>query len=327
MLLIQPILQRHWFLLVLGVILVLGMAFPEQSAPFAFVVPKDAVIAIVLLVMSLPLEFDAMWHSLRRPAPSLLATFVSFVVLPLLAWPVSLFFQADLAAGLIIASAVPCSMASVTVWTRMAGGNEAVSMLVTVITNVACFLVTPAWVWFLVGHETESESFTELAIILFVVVVLPIIAGQMLRLIPGVAAWAKRFKTPLSIMAQLGVLMIVFMGAVFSGVQLRDLEGEWGEVAFQIVMVMVCVALLHLAAWWIGFLAAKEVGMNREDRIAVAFGGSQKTLMVGLAIALSIGGLAILPMLAYHVEQLLIGTVLAGKLQRASAATGVASKR
>jgi predicted Na+-dependent transporter len=37
--------------------------------------------------------------------------------------------------------------------------------------------------------------------------------------------------------------------------------------------------------------------------------------MVGLALALSIGGLAILPMLAYHVQQLLIDTVLAGRLR------------
>lgn len=311
----RSILQRHWFLVVLGIVLVVGMAFPEQSAPVAFAIPKDWIIAAVLLAMALPLEFGSMWNSLRRPGPSLLATFISFVVVPLLAWPISLFFQPDLAAGIIIASAVPCSMASVTVWTRMAGGNEAVSMLVTVITNLACFIVTPAWVWFLVGHETATEPFAVMAINLFFVVVLPIVTGQLLRLIPPVAAWAKHFKKLLSIVAQLGVLAIVFMGAVFSGIQLRELEGHLLGVAWQILLMMWCVAALHLAVWVIGYITAKEMGMNRPDQIAVAFGGSQKTLMVGLAIALSIGGLAILPMLAYHVQQLLIDTVLAGRLR------------
>jgi hypothetical protein len=117
--------MRNWILLLLGCVLALGMIFPEQSTSIRFAVPKDLIIAAVLLAMSLPLEFDAMWNSLRRPGPSLLTTFICFVVVPLLAWPISLCFQTDLAAGLIIASAVPCSMASVTVWTRLAGGNEA----------------------------------------------------------------------------------------------------------------------------------------------------------------------------------------------------------
>ena len=310
-----PLIQRNWFLFILGFVLVAGMTFPEQSAPVAFAIPKDWIIAAVLLAMALPLEFGAMWNTLRRPGPALLAVFISFVVVPLLAWPISLLFQPDLAAGLIIASAVPCSMASVTVWTRMAGGNEAVSMLVTVVTNLACFLVTPAWVYFLVGRETATEPFAVMALNLFIVVVLPIVAGQLLRMIPAVAAWTTTAKKHLSNIAQLGVLAIVFMGAVFSGIQLKELAGHLLSVAWQVVLVMWCAASLHFIAWVIGFVTAKQLDMNRADRIAVAFGGSQKTLMVGLAIALDIGGLAILPMLAYHVQQLLIDTVLAGRLR------------
>lgn len=312
---IVPILQRHWFLVILGIVLALGMIFPEQSAPYAFAIPKNWIIAAVLFAMSLPLEFAAMWNAMRRPGASLLATFISFVVVPLLAWPISKFFQSDLAAGIIIASAVPCSMASVTVWTRLAGGNEAVSILVTVITNLGCFVVTPAWVFFLVGHEAKTESFIEMALQLFIVVVLPMVAGQLLRMNSTVGSFAGRHKKSLSLIAQAGVLAIVFVGAVHGGKQLRQLDSQLVDVAFQILMMMVTVAVLHLVVWTIGFVAAGKARMNREDQIAVAFGGSQKTLMVGLAIAIDIGGLAILPMLAYHVEQLLIDTVLAGKLK------------
>lgn len=308
-------LKRNWFLFVLGMVLSLGMTFPEKCSPVAFAVPKDWIIATVLLAMALPLEFDAMWNSLRRPGPSLLATFISFVVVPLLAWPVSWFFQSDLAAGIIIASAVPCSMASVTVWTRLAGGNEAVSILVTVITNLFCFVVTPAWVWLLVGMETTTEPFLVMAVKLLILIVLPILLGQSLRFIPTVRSWARRAKAFLSIVAQLGVLAIVFVGAVYSGIQLQELAGQLAEVALQIVMMMVSVAMLHLVAWLIGLYSANGLQMNRSDQIAVAFGGSQKTLMVGLAIALDFGGLAILPMLAYHVEQLLIDTLLAHRLR------------
>jgi solute carrier family 10 (sodium/bile acid cotransporter), member 7 len=141
------------------------------------------------------------------------------------------------------------------------------------------------------------------------------VAGQILRAMPSVGSWANRQKKLLSHVAQAGVLAIVFVGAVHGGTQLRQLDSQLVDVTLQILMMMICVAALHLVVWAIGFSSAKELGMNREDRIAVAFGGSQKTLMVGLAIALDIGGLAILPMLAYHVEQLLIDTALAGWLK------------
>ena len=53
--------------------------------------------------------------------------------------------------------------------------------------------------------------------------------------------------------------------------------------------------------------------MAPAEQLAVAFAGSQKTLMVGLAIALPFGGLTVLPMLVFHIEQLLIDTLLADR--------------
>ena len=85
--------------------------------------------------------------------------------------------------------------------------------------------------------------------------------------------------------------------------------------------MMVLVAGVHLAAWGIGFWSAGSLGVSRPDQIGVAFAGSQKTLMVGLAIAIEFGGLAVLPMVAYHVEQLLIDTLLADWLRRKDAAS------
>ena len=54
-----------------------------------------------------------------------------------------------------------------------------------------------------------------------------------------------------------------------------------------------------------------EVAAMGADAIAVAFSGSQKTLMVGAYIALAVGPLAILPMVAYHAAQLIVDTLVA----------------
>ena len=202
------ILKSHWFLLSLGIVLLVGMIFPQACSSFAFAIPKNWVIAVVLMLMALPLRIDAMWNTVRRPGPALLAVAINSVVVPLLAWPLSHLLKADLAIGLVIAASVPCTIASATVWTRMAGGNEAISIMVTVITNLACFLVTPAWVWLIIARLSKTEPFTAVAVQLLLIVVLPIVVAQLLRLIPAVAEFATAKKPLLSILAQAGLLSI-----------------------------------------------------------------------------------------------------------------------
>jgi len=137
-------LRRRWFSLLLIATLVVGMGWAEPLGSLAESLPRNWIIGSVLLAMALPLKIDAMWATLRRPAPALLAVAINLLVVPLLAWSASHLLSGDLALGLILAAAVPCTLASAAVWTRLAGGNDAVSLLVTMITNLSCFLVTPA---------------------------------------------------------------------------------------------------------------------------------------------------------------------------------------
>jgi len=291
--------------------LIAGIGWAEQFASLAENLPRNLIIGSVLLAMALPLRIDAMWATMRRPGPALLAVAINLLVVPLLAWGASRFLSGDLALGLIIAAAVPCTLASAAVWTRLAGGNDAVSLLVTMITNLSCFLVTPALIYFFAGRSDSNVRFADMAQKLLLLIVLPIVAAQLLRTIPRIGNWASVNKVRLSTLAQFGLLTIVFVGAVNSGLKIAGLQERLAPIAGQIALMMVLAALVHVAAWWIGFLLADRLGMDRGEQLAVAFAGSQKTLMVGLAIALPFGGLTILPMLAYHIEQLLIDTLLA----------------
>lgn len=306
-------LRRRWFLILLAVTLLVGMIWAEQLAGVAEDLPREWIIGSVLLAMALPLRIDAMWATLRRPAPALLAVVMNLLVVPVLAWCASLLLEDDLALGMIIAAAVPCTLASAAVWTRLAGGNDAISLLVTMITNLGCFLATPALIYFFTGRSDNEVQFADMARKLFVLIVLPIFAAQALRLVSRVGNWATSNKIVLSTYAQLGLLTIVFTGAVNCGLKLASLQGQLAPIAGQIALMMVLVAVVHTVVWWLGYTAAAKVGMDRGEQLAVAFAGSQKTLMVGLAIALSYGGLTVLPMLAYHIEQLLIDTVLADR--------------
>ena len=60
--------------------------------------------------------------------------------------------RGDLAVGLLVAAAAPCTLASAAVWTRRAGGNDAVALMVTIGTNLTCFVVTPLWLLVTTGR-------------------------------------------------------------------------------------------------------------------------------------------------------------------------------
>lgn len=307
-------LRRNWFMVLLATILLIGISFPLQLRSFAESLPRDWIIGSVLFAMAMPLEFGAFTGALRKPLPILLAIAINWLLIPALAWAASQFLLPDLAIGLIIAAAVPCTLASASVWTRMAGGNETISLMVTVVTNFCCFFATPAIIEICSGKVGVEISFTEIAQKLLLLIVLPLLAAQLLRRTDAIAEWATKNKNGLSIYSQVGLLSIVFLGAVHCGMKVHEID-NLSTLSGQLLLLLALAGAVHLVAWLCGYSLAGQLGIERPEQIAVAFSGSQKTLMVGLAIALQFGGLAILPMLAYHVEQLLIDTVLANRLR------------
>lgn len=310
-------LARHGFLVAIVAVFVAGVLFPDELARLVDQLPQDVLVATVMFAMSLSLESEALGRAVRRPGAAALACAINLGILPPLGWLVARLLPPDLAHGIIVASSVPCTIASAAVWTRRAGGNEAIAIIVTVITNLACFVVTPAWLELLVGETGDSGSgFAPLAQRLMLTVALPVAAGQLLRLSPKIAHAAHQRRAMLGYYSQFGILAMLSVGAVRCGEQIAGLESAGAAVVGPVVLALVLAAAMHFAAWLGGRHAAAAFGMPPADQTAVAFAGSQKTLMVGLAIAVKFGGLAVVPMVAYHIEQLIMDTLLADWLRR-----------
>ncbi len=308
-------LQRHWFLLGLVSVLVLGMVWSGAMRPLVSWLPADLIVAGVTWIMALPLETRTLWHSVRRPGPAWLAVALSSGVAPPLGWLASRGLPPELAAGVIVAATVPCTLASAAVWTRRAGGNDAVAFLVTMITNLTCFLVVPAWLRLLVGVQSgvdyKGVDYGKILIALVLLVVVPIIVAQLMRQWRPLGEWATRRKIQLSLCAQIGILAIVFLGAIDCGERLQAVTGDSILSARNLTMMIAAVVAVHVTLLLLGFYLARVCGMSPVDAIAVAFAGSQKTLMVGVYLTVAVGPLAILPMVAYHAAQLLIDTLVA----------------
>jgi sodium/bile acid cotransporter 7 len=314
---VKKFLISRWFLLVLAMTLVVGIAIAEPLEPLAkSAAVRNGLVAMVLFMMALPLEAGAMWRALRHPWPTLLAVAVNFGLLPLFAWGVSFGLSKELAPGMLVAAATPCSVASAAVWTRRAGGNDSVAILVTIITNLSCFFVTPLWVVIMTGQAVESDqlSLGRLVANLALIVVLPMTLAQLLRLYRPLAAWATEHRLGIGVGAQCGILSMIFIGAIQTGLRLRLQTGP--SLLLMDVLVMIAAVIgVHLAMLGTGLWLARLFRISDQDRIAVGFAGSQKTLMVGLQVSMDLG-YSILPMVVYHVGQLLVDTVIADRFRK-----------
>jgi sodium/bile acid cotransporter 7 len=309
------VLRRHWFLLGLVLVLAAGFLRPHELAQLGRVELQAWVVAAVLFLMALPLDATAMWRALSRPKAVLLAVGINFGLLPLTAWAVSFALRPDLALGLLIVASIPTTQASCAVWTRRAGGNDAVAVMVTVVTNVFCFVFTPFWLTTMTGATVDIQP-VKMMLDLCLVVVLPMVVAQLVRLYRPLGSWATEHKTPLGVLAQTGLLAMVFIGAVQAGLKLASRAAPLAPADTATMLAAVCG--VHLAMLYCGFSLGRLLGVPWEDRIAVAFSGSQKTLMIGLHLALSPAfnnGLAMLPMVAYHVCQLLLDALIAERLR------------
>jgi sodium/bile acid cotransporter 7 len=314
-------LRQRWFLLALIAVLVAGIAWPAAMRPAAELVAGDVILAVVTFFMALPLETGVLWRAVRRPGPAWLGSLLSSGLAPPLGWLASRMLPAELAIGVILAATVPSTLASAAVLTRRAGGNDAVAFLVTMITNLACFLVIPSWLLLLTGVRTEID-FSGIVFKLLLLVVLPIIVAQILRQSPPVGRLATRHKLLLSVVAQVGVLLMVLIGAVEVGERFASLESESVVSAPNILLMIVAVVAVHVVLVATGFALSSAFSIGREDAIGVAFAGGQKTLMVGAFLATAVGPLAILPMVAYHAAQLIIDTLIADWLRQRNSVVG-----
>jgi sodium/bile acid cotransporter 7 len=323
----KALVSRHWFLVGLAFVIVAGILAGVQLGDSAnspsmriwFENSARGLTGVVLFLMSFTLDSRKLAQALRSPRAVLWASVVNFAVLPLLAWPASMWQQnPDYLLGVIITASVPSTMASASVWTRKAGGNDAVSLLVTILTNGLCFVVTPLWLRTQIG-ATVSLDTHKLVVDLLIFAMLPIALGQLSRLSPPIARIADAFKTALSNSAQVCILIIIFGSALRAGPKIASSSGGLGPL----LVVVVSMATIHLAAIAIAWWGGKLLGLPREDALAAAFAGSQKTLPIGAYLASRMAeqgasGLVVFPILFYHISQLVIDSLIADRAARST---------
>jgi sodium/bile acid cotransporter 7 len=303
-----------WYIAAIVGMVVLASVLPARgdAAPVVGNMTK-AGIALVFFLHGAKLSPDAVLRGLLHWRLHGLVLATTFIFWPLLGlgaaalpgWIV----PAALAPGLIYLACLPSTIQSAIGFTAIGRGNIAAAVCGASVSNLLGMILTPLLVGVLMGAEGGALSFSSLEAILLQLLA-PFLAGQLLR--RWIGHWIARHAKPLGLVDKVSILLVVynaFSGAVVAGIWSQVSAVDLGRI------IVVCLVLLAISLGsmiWI----ARARGFSKEDEIAIAFAGCNKSLAAGVPMAgvlfpAATVGFVLLPVMLYHQFQLMLCAALA----------------
>jgi solute carrier family 10 (sodium/bile acid cotransporter), member 7 len=240
-------------------------------------------------------------------------TSTTFAVFPLLGlglWAVAPdALPRSLWLGVLFVCVLPSTVQSSIALTSIARGNVAAAVCSATGSNLAGLFLTPILFGLLSSVHDSAVSVAGVKQIVLQLLV-PFIAGHLVR--PWIGHWAERNRSILAATDRGSILLIVY--AAFSA---SVVQGLWHQLPLATLAALALVdATLLATALLIIITGSRALGFDRADESAMAFCGSQKSVVSGIPIAnaLIAGpalGLFVLPIMIYHSMQLLVCAWLA----------------
>lgn len=293
----------------LGVIILICSAIAWKfPVLLAWTVPHtSAFLAVIMFGMGLTIETEEFRAVLSRPKALLAGCAAQFTVMPVLAFALAKLFAlpADLALGVILVGCAPGGTAS-NVITYLARGDVPLSVGMTVVSTLIAPLMTPLLVYLLAGSWVEV-SFAAMVLSVMKIVLLPVVAGLVLRRVAWGAVRSVVDFCPL--VSVVGIVLIV------GGIIAVNAE----KIAGSGLLVLLLVFLHNGAGLLLGFGIASALGLSRAGTTAVSIEvGMQNS---GLAVALATvnfaaNPLATLPGALFSAWQNISGALFAGWRRR-----------
>lgn len=310
------------FLLGLFVAIGLAAVFPEVGAMESGLPWKPIInlgIAFVFFFYGVKLDPKQLRSGLSNWKLHLLIQLSTFLIFPVLVHFLLKFMpwvDSDFSLGITYLSALPSTVSASVVMVSIAGGNLPAAIFNASISSLLGVLLTPAWMGLLGGGAEGEINFWTTLGELTLKVILPVVLGILAHgwLFPKI----KSILPKLKYVDQAVIMAIVFTSfaesfaqRLFSAYQLSTLG-----------MIAVSVLGIFILIWLLLDVISKLLKFSIQDRITTLFCGSKKSLVHAVVIGKvifpdpAVLGLVLLPVMLYHIQQLILGSILAGYFGR-----------
>ena len=308
--------------------------WPEGGAPRGLLKPEittKGAVALIFLLQGLNLPLGQLRQGLRDWRLHLFVQFFCFILFPLatLGLVVSGMIPVPWAPGFLFLAILPTTISTAIVYTSVSGGDSVAATFNATLSNLLGILAVPLWCAFFVfpmegvaiAEASPDGFFSEFLAKLLWLIVTPLCVGLWFRrfLSKEDSARRKRFLRNISYGC---VLFIAYAGFCqgFLGSD-KNTGTIWWEA---LLWTAILLAWAKCLTWGLAGL----LGFERKRRLPAFFCASQKSLAVGLPMCQLLFGLEhprlfflLLPLILYHMLQLLVGAILLGHWQDSKSPT------
>ena len=305
------------FLVEILVAIGLAAILPELGSTESSIPWKPFIqvgIALLFFFYGLKLDPAQLRSGLSNWRLHLLIQLTTFLGFPLLVFSLVNFvpgLDPNFVLGISYLGALPSTVSAAVVLVSISGGNVAAAIFNASISSLLGVVMTPFWMGISGGDVAGELDLWASIVDLSIKVVLPVILGLVMHryLFPKIKPYLSRLKY----LDQTVILSIVFTTFSESFSQRLFASFSWLSLG-GLALVMLFILLLVVG---ILFLLVRALSFSKEDQIAAIFCGSTKSLVHGVAIGkvlfpnAAIFGLVLLPVMLYHLQQLILGSFLA----------------
>lgn len=326
----------HWirqvvdgFLLALTAVILLSVVFPLPQSGIlydGFNALTAVSLAALFFIHGAKLSRQAIVQGAINWRLHLLVFLSTFVVFPLVGFLFKPVFSPLFTGGnelfyfgILYLCFLPSTVQSSIAFTSIAKGNIPAAVCSASMSNFLGIFITPFLVNLFfagtsgVNAEIDLKTITEIVL----QILLPFVAGHIAR--KWIAGWIDRQKTLANIVDNGTILLVVYM-AFSDSMQHHYFE----DISLTILCWIVVIDVLILGVLLLfTYYSSKYLKFSEEDRIAILFCGSKKTLASGLPMARVIfAGIGastaslVLPLIIFHQIQLVVCSFIARHYKR-----------
>jgi len=254
----------------------------------------NVVLALIMLGVALDVTIDDFRVVARRPRPMIIAIVAQLVVLPAVTFGLTFLLPvtASMALGMILVACCPPGNIS-QVLTHRSGGNVALSVSMTAVSNLLYIFALPISIafWGSLRADTRSLLATvslngwQMLLEIVLIIGIPFAIGLTVRhRLPRLAARVQPFVKWFSLLA-----LLAFIGAA--------LAGNWQYFIAFLGIIVLAVTIHDAVALAIGWTTAAAGGLGTRERKAMTFEVGIRNAGLGLGLVFTffggLGGMAI----------------------------------
>ena len=307
------------FIWLLAIAVILAVALPVSGAgvPIGYAVSSTGIFLIFLLhgIRLERTEIVAGMKNVRLQGAIFI--FVFGVMLGaglLLSKLLGNILPADLALGFLFLAVLPSTVQSATSYCAIAKGNVAASVVAAAFINLAGIAVSPI-LFALLASAAGVTIGSDAILRILTILLLPFVLGQFLQ--RWTRTWVMEHKGLTSWMDKIAIAIAVYVS--FSG---AVIAGSWFQVnAAQFGWLVVGLGLMLTLGFGGAWSLGNWLNLVRADRKTLLFSGAHKSIAMGAPLAAILfsadrAGMILLPLLLYHLTQLIISAPLAVHLAK-----------